>query len=1002
MKNFFKILLCLVLPVISNAQETFPINGVNDDRLEIYALTNATIHKDYQTVIEQATLLIEKGTIKAVGKSVEIPKGAVVIDMNGKIIMPSFIDPYTNYGLPKPKRSSGVNWNGPEIVEPRTKGPYNANDAINSDYNAIEDFSIKIAEAKKMRSLGFGSVLSFYPDGIARGSSALVSLADSEDNLVVLEPKVATHYSLQKGSSSQTYPISLMGSVALLRQTFYDAQWYSKTGKNQFFDQTLESMNANNSLPKIFEAKNKLSVFRAEKIAEEFGIQFLIKGTGEEYQQLEEIRKMKSGFILPVYFPETYKVDDPFEARDINLEDLKHWELAPYNPYYLDRNGIEFSFTTYDLKKKKDLWENLKKVHKAGLSKEKILKALTYNPARQLNVSSQVGTLDPGKTANFLVSEGNFLEPNFKILQNWVQGKKYEINEPSFDKLAGKYELKVGNTSYELEIEEKKGKLSAHILENDTLKKPASIKFGSELINLSFSPDSTNKKIRLSGWYSNESRMSLFKGKGQLQTGAWVEWSATLSEEASSEENKSDKESKEEEPGKVIYPFAAFGNEAIPGTEKILFKNATVWTNESEGILENADVLIENGKIAQIGKNLEASGAKTVDATGLHLTSGIIDEHSHIALQAVNDVATNSSMVRMEDVVDPNDVDIYRQLAGGVTAAQLLHGSANPIGGQSALIKFRWGKSADDLLIKNADGYIKFALGENVKRSRNASSIRYPQTRMGVEQVYVDAFTQAKAYKKAWDGYNKVPEKRRGGLIAPRKVLDLEPLKEILDEERFISCHSYVQSEINMLMHVADDFDFKVNTFTHILEGYKVADKMAEHGAGGSTFADWWAYKYEVIDAIPYNPALMHDAGVVVAVNSDDAEMARRLNQEAAKSVKYADMSEEDAWKLVTLNPAKLLHLDDRMGSIKVGKDADLVLWSDHPLSIYAKAEKTIVDGVIYYDREKDVDKRKWLEKERNRLIQKMKNDPASKNGKKPNPKINLNLHCDDLIFTQN
>ncbi|NBW60060.1 MAG: amidohydrolase, partial [Crocinitomicaceae bacterium] len=360
------------------------------------------------------------------------------------------------------------------------------------------------------------------------------------------------------------------------------------------------------------------------------------------------------------------------------------------------------------------------------------------------------------------------------------------------------------------------------------------------------------------------------------------------------------------------------------------------WTNEQEGILNNATIFIENGKIKRVEIDPKKSGELPkdmliIDAKGKHLTSGIIDEHSHIAIsRGVNEGGQAvSAEVSIGDVVNPDDINIYRQLSGGVTAAQLLHGSANPIGGQSALIKLKWGFSPDEMLIKNAPKFIKCALGENVKQANwgDFNTVRFPQSRMGVEQVFYDGFTRAKAYKKEWEDFQvNLGKKGASTIFAPRKDLELEVLNEILDSKRFISCHSYVQSEINMLMHVADSMGFKINTFTHILEGYKVADKMKKHGAGGSTFSDWWAYKFEVNDAIPYNAKLMQDQGLVVAINSDDAEMGRRLNQEAAKSVKYGGMSEEEAWKMVTLNPAKLLHLDDRMGSVKIGKDADLVL----------------------------------------------------------------------------
>ena len=451
---------------------------------------------------------------------------------------------------------------------------------------------------------------------------------------------------------------------------------------------------------------------------------------------------------------------------------------------------------------------------------------------------------------------------------------------------------------------------------------------------------------------------------------------------------------------KVWFPNMDFGYDSMPGKQKLVIKNVTAWTNDSQGILRNATVIVENGKITFVGDGgyRTPAGAIEIDGKGMHLTPGIIDEHSHIAIsKGVNEGGQAiTAEVSIGDVVRGDDINIYRQLSGGVTAAQLLHGSANPIGGQSALVKLKWGYTPEEMLIKDAPKFIKCALGENVKQSNwgDFNTIRFPQTRMGVEQVFVDAFTRAQAYEKEWKEYNA------GGKIGtpPQRDLELDVLVEILNKERFITCHSYIQSEINMLMHMAESFGFRINTFTHILEGYKVADKMAAHGAGGSTFSDWWAYKYEVNDAIPYNAKIMADQGVVVAINSDDAEMGRRLNQEAAKAVKYGGMSEEDALKMVTLNPAKLLHLDDRMGSISVGKDADLVLWTAHPLSVLAIADKTIVDGEVLYDRIEDAKRQQKNSNERSRIINKMlesnsKGEPK-KDFQKKEPKF---YHCNTL-----
>ncbi|HEY4209458.1 MAG TPA: amidohydrolase family protein, partial [Puia sp.] len=440
--------------------------------------------------------------------------------------------------------------------------------------------------------------------------------------------------------------------------------------------------------------------------------------------------------------------------------------------------------------------------------------------------------------------------------------------------------------------------------------------------------------------------------------------------------------------GKVTYPFDGYGWDSLPTQRDLLIKNATVWTNEKEGRLENTDVLVKNGKIAQIGKGLSSAGALVIDGSGKYLTPGIIDEHSHIAAFSINEGAQSvTSEVRIADNLNAEDINIYRQLSGGVTSSHILHGSANTIGGQTQLIKLRWGQDDEGLKFRNWDPFIKFALGENVKRTTSQNNNRFPDTRMGVEEVLTDAFTRARDYQQA----------RKAAPGATRRDLELDALVEILEHKRFITCHSYVQSEITALMRVAEKFGFRVNTFTHILEGYKVADKMKEHGSNASTFSDWWYYKMEVQDAIPYNAAIMTKVGLNVCINSDDAEQARRLNQEAAKSVKYGGLTEDEAFKMVTLNPAKALHVADRVGSIKTGKDADLVLWTDNPLSIYAKADKTIVDGIVYYDIDRDAALRRKIAAERNRLVQKMIAEKRSGTPMRPaEPSFHVELDCGD------
>jgi imidazolonepropionase-like amidohydrolase len=393
-----------------------------------------------------------------------------------------------------------------------------------------------------------------------------------------------------------------------------------------------------------------------------------------------------------------------------------------------------------------------------------------------------------------------------------------------------------------------------------------------------------------------------------------------------------------------------------PAARVVAIKGATILT-VTDGTIQNGTIVLRDGRIAALGgpETAVPAGAETVDATGRFVSPGIIDCHSHIAADSINEGGTTvSSMTGIEDVFDPTDIDIYNDLAGGLTVANVLHGSANPIGGKNAVIKLRWGKTrAGEFMFEGAAPGIKFALGENPKDIRQFGQTgprRYPVTRPGVEFVIRDAFTRAKTYQKEWQEYER---RRKAGedVLQPRRDLQLEPLVEILEGKRLVHAHSYRADEILMLIRLADEMGFKIATFQHVLEGYKVADEIAAHGAGASTFSDWWAYKVEAEDAIPYNAALMTRRGVVVSVNSDSAEHARRLNTEAAKSIHWGGLSDDEALALVTINPAKQLRIDNRVGSLHVGKDADVVVWTRHPLSTYALADRVYIDGTLYYDR---------------------------------------------------
>ncbi|WP_396185167.1 amidohydrolase family protein [Flavobacterium sp.] len=979
-----------------NAQEYFPNNeSVQNKNNNYIAFTNAKIYVSPTQIIEKGSLLIQNGKVVSAGTNISIPKNCTTVNLEGKTIYPSFIDIYTDFGIEKPK--SNPNPGRGSLYDTKREGYY-WNENIRSEVNAFENFKYDQTKAEELLKAGFGVVGTHVQDGIARGTGTLIALNNSNKNTRLLSNKISNHFGFTRSvTTNQSYPSSLMGMTALLRQMYLDQNWY-KNGNSKTSDLSLEALINNEKLVQIFTTEDKLNSLRASKIGMEFGINYVLKGSGNEFERIEEIKNTNSKFIIPINFPEAYDVSNPYLADQMDLKDLRFWNQAPTNLKVLSDNNVVFALTTDKLKKIEDFRNNLLKSIKFGFDKTKALESLTTVPASILGKSNEIGSLKNGSYANFVITSGEIFDEKTVLFENWVQGTKYVVNDINAKDIRGNYDLTIGNDSYKWKID---GEISAPKSEITTInKKKVSSKLSVSnnwITVLVKSKDSINANFnRLTGFAGNTQNLS---GKAVLTNGTEVKWTATKTSPFVIVKDTT-KPTKLNPIIPVTFPNIGFGNVQKPVQQTLLFKNATVWTNEKEGILQETDVLVKNGKIATIGKNISDASATIIDAKGKHLTAGIIDEHSHIAISnGVNEGGHNSSAeVTIEDVVNSEDINIYRDLAGGVTISQLLHGSANPIGGRSAIVKWKWGLSPEEMLYKDQPKFIKFALGENVKQANwgNVSPTRFPQTRMGVEQVFTDYFQRAKEYDATWKKYNSGFKKDK--TKSPRVDLELQTLAEILNKERFITCHSYVQSEILMLMKVAEKFNFKVNTYTHILEGYKVADEMKEHGVGASTFSDWWAYKFEVNDAIPYNGALMHNQGVLVAFNSDDAEMSRRLNQEAAKAVKYGNVSEEDAWKFVTLNPAKLLHIDDKVGSIKVGKDADIVLWNNNPLSIYAKAEKTLIEGVIYYDVQKDELQRVAVAKERNELIsQLLQEKNKGMITQEPKKKEKTEYHCDTL-----
>ncbi|MBF5027340.1 amidohydrolase family protein [Planobacterium oryzisoli] len=980
-KRIFSV-LSLGAGVLLSAQVGYWPNDTKGKNQSVYALTNVTLYQDHKTKVENAVVVFSKGKILSSGK-VSVPKNAVVLDGKGAFVYPSFIDPYASVGVEKSPR---LQYSPGNMYVPSEATSAAYNDAVKADVRAVSHFTNQSKDYEAYLKQGFGAAVSFNEDGIVRGSAVLIALGEGPARERVLKEDAALMLSFNKGSSRQAYPSSLVGSIALLRQLYLDAKWYESPGQKEIKSTNLEAFNRFKKLPTIIETSEKWDILRADAIGDEAGTQFVFLGSGNEYQRAQEIKSTGGTVILPLEYPKAYKMEDALDGEALDVADLKHWELAPYNAKYLSDAKVPFALTMSKLKDKNTFLEKVRDLHRKGISKELVLESLTAVPSQMLGVD-QLGHLRSGALANFLVVSGDMFEKESVLHENWVLGERNIIEPRVETDVRGTYTLNIAGNSYELQVKGKASKPEAEIKKQDKKGKvkllSSDYKMAMELTLPSDSLQNYRLMLPLSEHRNHQ-------GQALNKQGVSVPFSLVRTAEFTAAAMES-KESKKEQVGAIWYPFSAFGSESRPELKDYLIRGATVWTNTSKGISSTLDVRVAGSKIVAVGENLSAQGAELVDGTGMHLTSGIIDEHTHIGLsRGVNEAGSNNSAeVRMADAINPDDVNFYRQLAGGVTAAQQLHGSANPVGGQSSMVKFKWGETAEGMKFPGAKGYIKFALGENVKQSNwGGNPNRFPQSRPGVEQAFDFWFTRAKEYEL---------EKKTNKNF--RKDLRLEAMQEILDAQRFITCHSYVQSEINMLMDVADRFDFTVHTFTHILEGYKVADKMKAHGANASTFSDWWAYKEEVREAIPYNAALLLQAGVNTAINSDDAEMARRLNQEAGKTVKYGGVPMEEAWKMVTLNPAKMLQIDHKVGSIAPGKDADLVLWTDNPLSVYAKVEKTWVEGTLYFDAKEQEAKDKKVRDEKNRLIQKMLFSSDQKKGETQaiTPKTAVLYHCDTL-----
>jgi len=985
----------VVLPLPLAAQTGTERNeGLRDNTPRWHAITGARLVLAPGQVVESGTLVLRDGIIVAAGANVAVPAGARVWALPGRTVYAGFIDLAGSVGVPaalRPPPPPRPMWGrGSELPPPTGPRPEVRPEMrqlgmrtlaarsrfVRPEQDVAQQLEWKADDAKAARELGFTALLAVPQAGVFRGQSALLAMADGSDTKpLVIAARVAQHMALEVNNHPDAaYPTSLMGSIALARQTLLDARWYAAATTKPL--PGAERIEANASLaalapvlagtqPVVYVADDEQDYQRIARLRDEFGLRAVLQGNGFEYRRAQQLKALRLPVIVPLAYPGVPELDSPDSALDVSLGALQHWEQAPSNLALLERAGVPFAITSAGLKDaKRDFWPRLRQAVRRGLPAERALAGLTTVPAGLIGENTRLGTLAPGRIANIVVARGDLFASDDAVIElAFVDGRPLPTDAFEREDLRGTWAVDGAADKLVVAGTRAVPKLEQGGVACDLAQRGAEWVLRLPCIKDAAATTTIVAALRGERWV----------GTVQAGTGPLKAWSAQrvaaaaapAVSAASAAATLSDSNVAAPRAG---YPAGVYGMALPERPAAVLVRNATVWTQGPAGKLERADLLVRDGKIAAVGSGLAApAGALVIDGTGKHLTPGLIDAHSHIAIsRGINEFSHSvTAEVRVADILDATDIAIYRQLAGGLTAANVLHGSANTIGGQNAVIKLRWGGSADDLVFAGAKPGIKFALGENVKRSNWGDARRYPTTRMGVEQVLRDSFQAAREYAAAWRDWRAAP----AGRPEPRRDLQLETLVQILERQRTVHIHAYRADEILMFTRLAQELNIEVAAFQHVLEGYKVADAIAGIGAGGSSFSDWWGYKMEVADAVPANGALMHRAGVLTSFNSDDAELARRMNTEAAKAVKYGGLSEVEALALVTINPAKQLRVEGRTGSLEPGKDADFVLWNAVPLSTYARAEQTWIDGRRYYDIETDRRLRDADAAERSRLV---------------------------------
>jgi imidazolonepropionase-like amidohydrolase len=915
-----------------------------------YAIKGAKIVIAPGRTIEVGTVVVRKGMIEAVGLAdqVKVPFDAEVIDGKGMVVYPGFIDVFTTLGQPagatRSQVGAGRTVNYSDYALPRT--PPDNRIGLTPEFEVASVLDLPDSVADERRRLGFTDLVAAPSGSIATGQSLVASLSGLPRREAILKSPLALHIQVavptepaaavatppgpvdfqplpgRRGQGGApraiTYPRALMGAVAHLRQAMLDADHAhtleayheSKGGPRPAYDPALKALYAarTKALPVWWEANTRDEIARALDLADEFGTTAVIVGGREASKVADKLKAKGVAVVLKLDFPaEEPKVPTeaeyrakPEAERDDSLRVLAdraaRWKERTAVAAELSKAGVPFAFASDGVAKADTFPGQVRKTIAAGLSKDAALDALTRRAAEIAGVDKRLGTIEVGKLGHLVVMTAPFDDDKTKVRYVLADGIKFDMEKtPAAEKKDGEAKGKGGGRP----------------------------------------------------------RGDLAKGKGAPRPEAPEDVKVAAKDEPKGEPKDAPKAEKKDEAPKT--PFVDVASElesdrkpAIKTGGNVLIKDAVILTG-TKGTIAKGSILVKDGKIAAVGIDIKApDGVTTIDAAGLVAMPGIIDTHSHISVSgSVNEMSLSVvPEVRVKDVVSGDDEAAYRALAGGTTTARLLHGSANTIGGQDAVVKLKHGIPGRDMIIKDGPQGVKFALGENVTRSTG----RFPNSRMGVEAVIERCFDEGRAYKSEWERYGAA--KARGEAIPPpRRDLRLEALASILDGSIKIHSHCYRNDEILMLLRVTARYGVRVQSLQHVLEGYKVAAEIAAHGASASTFSDWWAYKVEAYDAIPFNAALLTQAGANVCIKSDDPDLMRHLYLEAAKMVKYGAVTEDQALAMITINPARELGLDHRLGSIEVGKDADIVLFNAHPFDGFARCELSIIDGEVWFQR---------------------------------------------------